>query len=156
MEVEGVEGGHRETVQRELGQIEGEGELRFLAAAERAGDLGVIAAHEDATGEVAAGGNAVDPGDGVFAGRLLGEGEELVEAVELVAVVVNFARDDGAQADLRPGDEAGETHAADGGGEPVGVLDGAADEAAAVGADEFEAQYVAAEGARNVVVLAVD
>ena len=75
---------------------------------------------------------------------------------ELDAVVLNAARDDGAQAYLCPGDEAGESHAADGGGEPFGVLRRAAEEAGAVGADQLEAGNVAAEGSGDVVVLAVD
>ena len=87
---------------------------------------------------------------------LLLQVEELVDAVELDALVVDAARDDGLQPKLRPGDEAGEAHAADGGGVPVGVLGGRAEAARAVGADQFEARDVVAEGAGDVVVLAVD
>ncbi len=113
--------------------------------------------HEDAAGKVLSGRDAVDPGDGVFdAGAGAGEFDELLNAVELDAGVLNAARNDGAQANLGPGDEAGESHAADGGGEPFCVLRGAAEEAGAVGTDQFEAGNVAAKGAGDVVVLAVD
>ena len=99
----------------------------------------------------------VDPADGVLdVLALLGEVEELVDAVELDALVVDHAGDDGLEAQGRPGDEAGEAEAADGGGVEVGVFGGRAELARAVGADEFELGDVAAEGSGDVVILAVD
>ena len=118
---------------------------------------GVVALHEDAAGEVAAGGGAVDPADGVLdVLALVGEIEELVDAVELDSLVVDHAGDDGLQAQRGPGDEAGEAEAADGGCVQVGVFRGRAEQARAVGADQFELCDVAAEGSGDVVVLAVD
>ncbi len=99
----------------------------------------------------------VDPAYGVLdVLALVGEVEELVDAVELDALVVDHAGDDGLEAQCRPGDEAGEAEAADGRGVEVGVFGGRAEHARAVGADEFELRDVAAEGAGDVVVLAVD
>ena len=117
----------------------------------------VIALHEDAAAEVAAGGGDVDPAYGVLdVLALVGEVEELVDAVELDALVVDHAGDDGLEAQGCPGDEAGEAEASDGGGVEVEVLGGRAEFAGAVGADEFELGDVAAEGSGDVVVLAVD
>ena len=87
---------------------------------------------------------------------LVGEVEELVDAVELDAFVVDLAGDDGLEAEGGPGDEAGEAEAADGGGVEVGVFGGGAEQAGAVGADELELGDVAAEGSGDVVVFAVD
>ena len=144
-------------VERECRGVEGEDQLRLGRGLELRRFGGVIALHEDAAGEVAAGGGAVDPADGVLdVLALLGEVEELVDAVELDALVVDHARDDGLQAQRCPGDEAGEAEAADGGGVPVGVLGGRAEAARAVGADQLELRDVAAEGSGDVVVLAVD
>ena len=86
----------------------------------------------------------------------VGEVEELVDAVELDAFVVDDAGDDGLEAEGGPGDEAGDAEAAYGGGVPVGVFGGRAEAAGAVGADELELGDVAAEGSGVVVVLAVD
>ncbi len=76
--------------------------------------------------------------------------------MELDALVVDHAGDDGLEAERGPGDEAGEAEAADGGGEPVGVFGRGAEAAGAVGANEFELRDVAAEGSGDVVVFAVD
>ena len=91
----------------------------------------MVALHEDAAGEVAAGGGAVDPADGVLdVLALVGEVEELVDAVELDALVVDHAGDDGLEAQRCPGDEAGEAEAADGGGVEVGVFGWGAEQCA--------------------------
>ena len=87
---------------------------------------------------------------------LVGEVEELVDAVELDAFVVDFAGDDGFEAEGGPGDDAGEAEAADGGGVELGVFGGGAEHAGAVGADELELGDVAAKGSGDVVVFAVD
>lgn len=83
----------------------------------------MIALHEDATGEVASFGGDVDPTDGVLdVLRLIGEIEKLVYAVELDALVVDLAGDDGLEAEGSPGDDASEAEAADGCGVELGVL----------------------------------
>ena len=76
--------------------------------------------------------------------------------VELDALVVDFAADDGFEGELRPGDEAGEAEAADGGGEHVGVLGARADHARTVGAGDLKGGNVDTKGSGDVVVLAVD
>src|SRR5438270_7691341 len=117
----------------------------------------MIALHEDAAGEVAAVGGAVNPADGVLdVLALVAEVEEFVDAVELDAFVVDHAGDDGLEAQSGPVDEAGETETADGGGEEGGVFGGGTEQAGAVGADELELGDVAAEGSGGVVVFAVD
>src|SRR5438477_4751140 len=117
----------------------------------------MIALHEDAAGEVAAVGGAVDPADGVLdVLALCGEVEELVDAVELDAFVVDHAGDDGLETEGGPADEASETEAPDGGGEEAGVFVGGTEQAGAVGAAELELGDVAAEGSGGVVVFAVD
>ena len=139
------------------GASKGENELGFGAGGEMVGNLAVVAEHEDAAGEVLAGGGDVDPADGVLDILVLGgEGEELVDAVELDAFVVDEAADDGLELELDPGEDAGEAEAADGGGEPVGIVSGRAVEALAVGADELKLGDVGAEGAGEVVIFAVD
>ena len=66
---------------------------------ELGGDLGVVAEHVDAAGEVFAGGGAIDPGDGVLDVGVAGlDVEELVDAVELDSLVVDHAGDDGFEA----------------------------------------------------------
>ena len=114
--------------------------------------------HEDAAGEVATGGGDVDPADGVLdVFGLVGEVEELVDAVELDAFVVDLAGDDGLEAEGGPGDDAGEAEAADGCGVELGVFARVSRvDAGAVGADELELGDVAAEGSGGVVILAVD
>ena len=76
--------------------------------------------------------------------------------MELDALVVDLAGDDGFEAQRCPGDKAGEAEAADGCGVPVGVFGGRAELAGAVGADQLELGDVAAKGSGGVVVLAVD
>src|SRR5438445_1133942 len=117
----------------------------------------MVALHEDAAGEVAAVGGAVDPADGVLdVLALIGEVEELVNAVELDAFVVDHAGDDGLEAQGGPADEAGETETADGGGEEAGIFGGGTEQAGAVGAEELELGDVAADGSGGVVIFAVD
>src|ERR1700728_527995 len=55
MEVEGIERGHGEAIQREFRQAEGERQLWLFAPGQRAGSFGVIALHEDAARKIAAG-----------------------------------------------------------------------------------------------------
>src|SRR6266702_30659 len=106
----------------------------------------MLAEHEDAAREVLPGGGAIDPADGVFdVAVLLLQVEELVDSVELDSLVVDVARDDGTEPELRPGDETRKSHPANGCGVPVGILGARAEAAGAVGADEFEARYVIAE-----------
>src|SRR5438477_6842947 len=117
----------------------------------------MIALHENAAGEVAAVGGAVDPADGVLdVLALVGEVEELVDAMELDSFVVDHAGDDGLEAQGGPADEAGETEAANSGGEEAGVFSGGTQQAGTVGAQEFELGDVTAEGAAGVVVFAMD
>ena len=82
--------------------------------------------------------------------------EELVDAVELDSLVVDLARDDRTQLQLRPGDDAGQAHPADRRGVPLGVLGRRTESAAAVRAHQLEAGNVVAKGARSLMVLAVD
>ncbi len=102
-------------VEGEAGGVEGEDEFGFGRGLEIVLFGRVIALHEDAAAEVAAGGGEVDPAYGVLdVFALVGEVEELVDAVELDAFVVDFAGDDGLEAQGGPGDEAGEAEASDG------------------------------------------
>ena len=117
----------------------------------------MVALHEDAAREVLARGGHVDPADGVLdVLRLRGEIEELVDAVELNPLVVDLAADDGLESKLRPRDHAREAEAADRRRVHVRVFSRRAAQARAVGADELELRHVAAEGAGDVMVLAVD
>ncbi len=99
----------------------------------------------------------VHPAHGVFdVFTLVGEVEELVDAVELDAFVVDLAGDDGLEAKRRPRDQACESKTADGRSVEVGIFSWRAQFAGAVGADELELGDVAAEGPGGVMVFPVD
>src|SRR5208283_5907309 len=105
--------------------------------------------------EVPAGGGAIDPAHGVLHVLVpLLQVEELVYTVELDSLVVDLARDDRTQLQLRPGDDAGQPHSSDRRGVPVGVLGGCADPSTTVRAHQLEAGNVIAKRARQLVVLA--
>lgn len=157
VEERGVEEADGEGVEGEAGSFKGKDQLRFGRGLEIVFFGRVIALHEDAAGEVAAFGGDVDPTDGVLDVLcLIGEVEKLVYAVELNALVVDLAGDDGLEAEGGPGDDAGEAEAADGCGVELGVFRGGADHPGAVGADELELGDVATKGSGGVVVFAVD
>ena len=157
VEEERVEEADREMIEREAGSIEGKDQLRLGRGLQLVPLRRVVALHEDSAGEVLAGRGAVDPAHGVLDVLALPrEVEELVDAVELDALVVDQARDDGLEPQLRPGDQPGEAKAADGCGVEVRVLGGRAELARAVGADQLELRDVTAEGSGDVVVLAVN
>ena len=73
-------------LQGEVGQVEGKRQATApCCGLSGPGLVAVIALHEDAAREVASGGHAVDPGDGVFASGVRGgERDEFVDADELV------------------------------------------------------------------------
>src|ERR1700679_63426 len=115
MEEGGVEEAHSDSVQGKGGRVEGEDQLRLWRGLEIVPSGRVVTLHEDATGEVAASGGDVDPTDGVLdVLALFGEVEELVDAVELDALVVDHAGDDGFEAKRCPGDESGQAQSTDG------------------------------------------
>ncbi len=90
--------------------------------------------------------------------RLLGrgiEGEELLDAVKAMVLHGDGRSGHAAQLQLDPGDQPGEAEAADGRGVEFGVVGRAALAPRAVGAKQFEAPHMAAEGAGDMVVLAV-
>ena len=155
--VGGIEGADGALVHQERGEIDGHGELRLAGGLQLFGLLGVISAHEDAAGKVPACRDTIDPRDGVLQVlRFAREGEEFIQAGELDGILFDFARDDRAKLHLGPGDEAGETHAADGRFIERLILRCGALVFLSIGADQLEARHVAAEGAGDVVVLAVD
>src|ERR1700733_2939874 len=117
----------------------------------------MVALHEDPASEVPASRGAVDPTDGVLdVLALVGEVEELVNAVELDSLVVDHARDDGFESKCCPGDETGESESSNSGGVEGGVFGWRAEQTRAIGADQFELGDVAAERSGEVVVLAMD
>src|SRR5580658_2184640 len=123
-------------IESELGQIHGKGQPRSFARVQRLWLIGVIALHEDAAGEVASTGDAIDPRDRVFdMGTRLGESDKLVDADELDALVLNLAAHYRAQTNLRPGNQPGESHATNGRGVPVPILCRATEQRAPVGSD---------------------
>ena len=146
VEEDGVEHADGGAVEREGGCVEREDQLRLRRPLQFARRLRVLAQHEDAAREILPRGDTVEPTDGVLdlAVPLL-QLEKLVDAVELDALVVDAARDDRPQPQLRPGDKARQPHAGDGCRVPVGVLGGRAEPPAAVRPNQFEARNVVAE-----------
>ena len=69
---------------------------------------------------------------------------------------MNLAAHNGPQANFRPDNEAGESHSANGGAEPLLILRWATEQAAAVRADQFKTQKMAAKCPDNVMILAMN
>ncbi|GGT30858.1 hypothetical protein GCM10010254_59300 [Streptomyces chromofuscus] len=116
----------------------------------------VVAAGEDRAARRAAAGEQVDPGDRVGVVVIGGRdaGHQVVEVVGALGVDQHPGRLDRLEPQRRRQDDAGEAHAARRRVEQRRVLADGLD--AAVGGEEFQGRYVAAEGARDVVVLSVD
>ena len=157
--VEGIEDPEAERIdQRDRGR-EGHFEqpmgLGPLAAAGGGGRE--IATEQDAATEVLAACRTIHPGHGelMLTVRCRRQGEELVQVAEASALGLNPGARDGPQLDLHPGDEPGQTQAANSGGEPVGVLGRRAAAATSVGAYQFEGADMVAKGAGTVMVLAM-
>ena len=116
----------------------------------------MVALHKDSASKVTARRDAVDPGDGVLAGRPLRKCKELIDPMKLFPAIFNPAGNNGSQVNLRPGDQAGEPHAADGRGEPFSIFDRTTDEPRPVGSNQFEADHMTPESPGHVMILAVN
>ncbi len=93
----------------------------------------MLALQEDAPGKVAALGDAINPRYGIFPVRTgLGEGDKLLQADKFGGLVADAAGNNGPQLHLGPGNQAGQSHAADGRGIPFGIFGWAAHNLGAV------------------------
>ena len=116
----------------------------------------MVAAGEDRAAGRGAAGQQVDPGDRVAVAVVGGRqpGHQVVEVRRPLGVDRHQRGLDRLEPDRRGEDHAGQAHAAGGGVEQGRAGDHRAD--LAVGGEQFEGQHVPREGARDVVVLAVD
>src|SRR5277367_4920767 len=98
---DGVEHADGGAVERESWRFERKDELRLRRGNKLSGNLRVIAGHEDAAREVLPGGHAVQPTHVVLHMLVsLLKVEKLIDTVELNALVVDKARNDGLEAKL--------------------------------------------------------
>src|SRR6185437_13340511 len=81
---------------------------------------------------------------------------KFVNPVEFDAFIANLAGSNGPQLNLRPGDQAGQAHAADGGCVQFWIFFGGTEDARSIGTDQLKARYMVAERTGDVVVFAVD
>ena len=156
--VEPVEQTDAGAVDERDGQFEGDRKARAFWPAGQFPALRVPAPEQHAPAQFAALGEAVHPGDGIgpFGIAFGGNVPVFAQAGEADLLLFDGAGSDGLEPELRPGDQAGETQSADGGGEPFGILVRTADDALAVGAQQFQPGDVTPEGAVGVMILAVD
>ena len=118
----------------------------------------VVGTHEPATAEIGAARAAIHPGHGVFVVAIRGCGqlEELIQIRKAQRVHVHVRAFDTLERDRGTGEQAGQTQAAHGGREPLGIVVRRAYERAAVRAQQLQFAYMTAECTGHVVILAVD
>src|SRR6185312_10989990 len=99
----------------------------------------------------------VDPGNGVLALRISrGERHKFFDSRELDSHVLDASRDDGPQLHLGPGNQSGQSHAADGRRVQARILGGGADELPSIRAHQLKARNVPAESSGDMMIFAVD